>query len=298
MPFSVFAEDVYDVILFWGQSNMVGTAGTRTCNDNKTELNHVDSNLTSLGASKFSEKTGIPISIVNKYTTMGHVDVPLISNTVYSYLYTSNKIVSLEKNTQIIGENLYAHLNSNKVTFKSTTNASGLLSARKSHGTNIIPWFGKTYYEKTGHKVIAVFVAVGSQQIGFFLPHNDNASSTSVVDTNNERYMYEAMIASYKGAIQYLQAHNMKIGNKFHVVFQGEANVTKAVSDKSTQWRAQYENIHKNLKRELGLEFGVIIKTSTTVGRSGEAVEIVHQAQNSTISANSDVILGSDYSYK
>ena len=31
LPLSVHAEDIYDVVLFWGQSNMRGAAGSGKC---------------------------------------------------------------------------------------------------------------------------------------------------------------------------------------------------------------------------------------------------------------------------
>ena len=90
-PRIVYAEDVYDVILFWGQSNMVGSVGNKTCADDKIEREHVDTNFTNLGAETFASKTGISSTIVGKYTTMGHVDVPITDNTVYEYSYLENK---------------------------------------------------------------------------------------------------------------------------------------------------------------------------------------------------------------
>ena len=58
-------DDIYDVILFWGQSNMVGY-GVPVEYNNKEKP--VDSRLASLGIDDFSERSGIEKEIPNMHS--------------------------------------------------------------------------------------------------------------------------------------------------------------------------------------------------------------------------------------
>lgn len=295
-PYDVFAvtNNVYDVILFWGQSNMVGSCGGHTCTDGKIGEESEDARLVSLGASEFSKQSGIDLEIVNLYTTMGHVNVPVISGTVYEYLYNSNTLVEITKDTKYFGETLYTNSDSSgNVVFNATNNEDNVFAIQRSQGTNMAVWFAKTYYEKTGHKVIIVMAANGGEQIRHFLLHSSSDSNTTTTD---KQYIYEAMVAKYKAAIDYLNSKSMKIGNQFHIVFQGEADVSSAQSTGEVQWQEIYEYIHSLLKKNLGMQFGVIVETAYTVGLDKyNGAYLVNTSQEKTISSNSDVLLGSSY---
>ena len=285
------AKDIYDVILFWGQSNMVGTAGLYPSEK------VMDARLTKIGIDKFSNITNIDKEILRNYTKMNHVNVNVKDGTAYEYLYSSNSLVKISKDTEYLGETLKfasdgSLQKSNRVTYK---------AIEESYGTNMIPQFAKTYYEQTGHKVVAVFAANGGEEIAHFLPHNEVLLYSKSSDNNKKnQYIYEAMVLKYKAAIKYLEANNYKIGNKFYVAFQGGSNVPYIVNGTMT-WKDYYNifsKVHKNLRTNLDLDFGVIVETTYTVGyKVYDGVVGVHRAQESLISNNHDIILGSSYSW-
>ena len=77
LPYGVFAKaEVYDVVLFFGQSNMTGFAGKYTGDDSSDSRIGNDLNA-------FSNKTGINMDILNNYTAVNHVNVPIESGTAY-----------------------------------------------------------------------------------------------------------------------------------------------------------------------------------------------------------------------
>ena len=295
------SDDIYDVILFWGQSNMVGATGCeeRLSTDTKKGEDVIDQRLVNLGANAFSQKSGIDLEIVNNYDKMSHVNVNISSNTVFDYKYLSNSITPLSNNSSPVGENLYIQLNNGKVSFVSIVGES--FATNRACGTNMTEYFSKTYYEKTGHKVIIVHVANGGEEIAHFLPHNRVLEESQVLNSNlKNQYIYEAMIEKYNSAINYLNSHSMSIGRKFYVVFQGENDANYANTGRMTSQKYQnlFMEVHNNLKQELGLQFGVIVETSRTIGTCATTgVEIIHDAQESLINNNSDIFFGSSYSY-
>ena len=156
-PYDVFAKaEVYDVVLFFGQSNMTGNA---------SDINpdpRINNDL-----NDFSSKTGISMDILNNYTAINHVNVPIESGTAYEYL--ANKIDNsnmreITKDTIKLGEKIKEYKNNTFVTY--TDDSSHALE--ESYGTNMIPQFVKTYYEKTHRKLIVVMASNGGEEIGHF----------------------------------------------------------------------------------------------------------------------------------
>ena len=357
------SEDIYDVVLFWGQSNMVG----RCMKDFQLSeyTGSKDKKLIELGTTEFSNKSQIDIDIVEKYTRPDHVNVDIIPGTVYYFSYvpkdegasynSTNKtfdrnsmnmgLTPIFSNTLTIGEDIYYEISSsagcthkNKLTNQNYKNSSNgncaNATSEKSSGTNMIPQFGKTYYEKTGHKVVFVYAAIGGKVISRFLPyernkdeHNTvsktfngetyqgeynqwnayNATSGAVAITTSKydymRYTYEYMISSYKEAINYLTSNNMRIGKKFYVVMQGENDAGLANRNSQLRTKNEYKNllkeVHDDLKTELNLDFGVIAATSCTTGVCNlKTTDAIHGAQLELVNENNDIILGSDFAYK
>lgn len=294
IPQFVMAEDVYDVILFWGQSNMVGRAGKL---DKEKDY---DARVTSLGISGFSSAADIKMSIVKNYTALNHVSVPLEEGTAYEYRLSSDSLVELSSDTTSLGETLYAKKKNGKVTF--STKGSGTATVTPSAGTNMIPQFAYAYYKQTGHKVIAVMCAHNGMDIASFLPQ----SVISEYDGDEEFYMYDEMVAAYSGAISYLEEHDMQVGNKFYVVMQGEADVKTAnkyyLENNSLDYDDYYEKfmiVHNSLKEDLGLSFGVIAETAYTLGSNkAYGVEVIHLSQEKLALNNDDIVIGSTYAYK
>lgn len=294
-PNIVFAEeDIYDVILFWGQSNMVGFCGKNICSDGTKGEDSMDIRLEELGIEKFSQLSGIDIEIVKRYKTMGYVNVPMEENSVYEYNYSTDSLINITDKTRQVGEDLYPHIKTNgNVIFNTiSVDDNDILSTARSYGTNMTAWFAKTYYEKTGHKVIIVMGAIGGQKIESFLPHGAKKTATT---TTNKNYLFEAMTTKYESAINYLESHNMKVGNKFDIVMQGESNIHGTTSE---EWEQTYIYIHNKLKEKFGMKFSVIVQTSYTNGLGEyKYLNAINEAQNNVIKNNEDIILGSSYAW-
>lgn len=295
------SDDIYDVVLFWGQSNMSGWDGLYSSEHT------IDSRLTDLGINNFSQATGINVSILEKYDKMNHVSVDIPNGTVYEYLYGSNSLKEINANTSTLGENLRANVNGNSVTLENITRQSwsDYLALEESYGTNMVPQFAKKYYEETGHKVIAVMASNGGEEIAHFLPH-DQVSTYSKCkyycdEGNKEQYIYEALVLKYNAAVKYLEDHSMTIGNKIYAVFQGEndaVNINYGVMT-GDDYYDRYMTVHNNLKNDLGIQLGLIVETAYSLESPYyTGVLQIHDAQENLIKNNSDIILGSDYAYR
>ena len=246
-------NDIYDVILFWGQSNMVGYAGSynssscdttpgENCADSRIgSTTNINNNIFS--KKDFSKYSGISTEILDKYTAINHVDVPITEGTLYDYFYynaapggtcttnnykpegiTKEQIVPVTKDTKTIGEFLFSKDGKNFY----VGNCDAKYSIMASYGTNMMPWFGYEYYNNTKHKVIIVSAANGGEILNHFLPHGDkNGCENGICTTKDSQYLYEAMIMKYKGAISYIQKQGYTIGNKFDILFQGESDANR-----------------------------------------------------------------------
>lgn len=311
LPFSVYAKaEVYDVVLFFGQSNMTGYAGFNV-------MERLEDSRVSL--EDFSSRSGIDSSILDVYSSMNHVDVPVEEGTAYEYYMNSEDgssneghMVEITPYRYDFGENLKWNVESR--TFVGYENGEKFYASQFSYGTNMIPQFVKTYHELTGRKVVAVLVSNGGEEIAHFLPHDDvlvnsrykNDNADYVTQAKNQ-YIYEAMVAKYSSAIQYMNNHPEKyiIGKKFYIVFQGEADVkyingSVSGSEMTSQNYADlFTQVHNNLKADLGIEYGGIVETAHQIGNSMiDGVNGVNSAQKSLINNNSKIFLASDFPYK
>ena len=282
-------EDIYDVILFWGQSNMVGTSSSVA--ENRYNPSDLDS------VKNFSEITGIDQEILkNNGANRDYVNIEQEANTVFEYMYNSNSLEEIKGSRTSLGEHLYFSATDNNgyptnLTLDSDSPTWGNLSVQRSNGINMIPEFCKTYYKNTGHKVVAVFSAYGGQPIDRLLPYNDQDNGAS-----GNKYQYEAMKLKYQSAIQYMENNNLRIGRKIYVVFQGESDVWGNTS--TERYKDIFLRVHNNIKNDLGIQKGAICETSVTLGTETMAkVNQVHDAQEQLIAENDDIILGSSYSY-
>ncbi len=282
--FAVTSEDTYDVVLFWGQSNMVGYA-----KKNK-EDRYDPSDEASVEA--YSKETGIDKSILSKNgATRNEITIPQEEGTVFEYLYSKDTLQEINANTKSLGETLYYQYdsNGNLTELGTTANASEMAAMSSSKGINMIPEFGNIWYKNTGHKMVAVFCAYGGQRIEQFLPRTD-----SDYPTENQRYMYEAIKTKWNAAIAYLDKNNYKIGNKLYVVCQGENNIL----DSKDEYKNKFIKVHNNMKNDLGITVGAIAETSTKIGSPTLTnVNNKHMAYEELIEENDDIILGSSYAY-
>lgn len=281
---NVYAGDTatYDVILFFGQSNMQGCMSDeneRFDNENKEQLEN------------YAQKSGIDIDILQNTTKMNYTRIEQQPSTIYEYKYITNNLEEVSADTQILGELLTYNKNTKKLEAFSEGKFGTLLVSK---GINIIPEFCRTYYERTGHKVVIVMGAVSGQRIERFLPVSD----IDYTGSNSPIYMYEGIVEKYQSAISYLQENGYTIGNKLWVSCQGESNVAAGTS--KSEYQRIFLKVHNNLKNDLGITKGAIIQTSTEIGAVGRYsnVEIIHQAQEAIIEENNDIILGSSYPYE
>ena len=282
--FAVTSEDTYDVVLFWGQSNMLGYA------KNNKEDRYDPSDEASVEA--YSKETGIDKGILSKNgATRNEITIPQEEGTVFEYLYSKDTLQEINADTKSLGETLYYQYdsNGNLTELGTTANASGMAAMANSNGINMIPEFGNIWYKNTGHKMVAVFCAYGAQKIEQFLPRTD-----SDYPTENQRYMYEAIKTKWNATIAYLNKNNYKIGNKLYVVCQGESNIL----DSKDEYKNKFIKVHNNMKNDLGITVGAIAETSTKIGSPTLTnVNNKHMAYEELIEENDDIILGSSYAY-
>ena len=238
-PVKADSNLIYDVVLFWGQSNMVGYAGIKEPEKQRdTRYDYTDNN----SIKRFASETQISPMLLQNSTQMNYTKINQTSQTAYEYLYESNTLKELDSSTNIIGEKLKYDVNT-KTMLSNQTPAS----LEKSCGTNMIPQFCKQYYEKTGHGVIVIFAANGGEKIENFLP-SDNPNYG---DSKEDKHLYESMTLKYNSAIKYLENNNYNIGSKLYVVFQGETNtkVQNEITDEEAEnVKRKYIENYKTMK--------------------------------------------------
>ena len=245
-----------------------------------------------------------------------HVDIDIENDTVYEYKHNystgEGKLVPINSNTVTLGEKYGVRITDSGISMTNYCAGCGdIYSLQQSKGTNIIPAFAQKYYELTGHKVIVILGAHDAQQIASFLPHDEiNPNELSYPD-NADYYLYESITSLYSNAIKYAENKNLKIGHKFYVVFQGESDSTSSHKKLSSskqdydtlyqelikKYKDTFKKVHNYLKKDLNLEFGVVIETARELGSYLDGVEIVHTAKVELANENSDIILGSSYAY-
>ena len=278
-------EDIYDIILFWGQSNMSGSVG------GKQEETTPDKRMLS------QENTGISQSILNNTTAMNHVNVAVKMGTAYDFQYSklsSDPLVPILSTTKTLGEGLKYK----RGKLVAANDAKASLS--ESQGTNMIPQFCSTYYAKTGHKVIAVMATHNGKPISAFLPTDSSLNPYKF-------YTYEATKMKYNAAVAYAESKGYKIGSKFWVGYQGESDVENIVTDEDVEsYIKKYKLLSDTFSKELGTEFGFLVE-SASLFRSNSSkipasvmkqVKLVNVAQKKIVSRNDNIMLGSDFPYR
>ena len=208
--------DIYDVILFFGQSNMVGytTHAKETRFDPK--------NITSV--ENFSKMSGISKDILkNVGEYRDQVKTVQQPGTVYMYKYSTNSFEEITTSistadTISLGEQLYwkydgnGKLNLTTVYQNPDSDGTDRQASGSSEGLNMIPQFCQTYYNNTGHKVIAVMNAVGGVPIDAFVPGDYTSSSVS-----RTYRLYEPMAEQWNSAINLLK-ENKNFSNLFYII--------------------------------------------------------------------------------
>ena len=257
--YAVWSEKV-DLVLFFGQSNMVGSVGDtgsvkeyrlekKYTNENELK-NQKEQNLRMNERRKDNRNLSglIDDDIISQYKTMNYVSVDVPSGVAYEYKINSKNngyLKEINSETKNLGEYLKYDPNTKKLNYKSFNYTvttyykdkkiySSAISLKKSQGTNMIPEFAKIYNKETNHKMVAVLGAYGGRPISSFLPN----SYERIKYTNNGKveyknvhfYIYESLKTKYKAAEEYLLKNGYTIENKFYVVFQGCSDSTKSRS--------------------------------------------------------------------
>ena len=205
-------SDVYDIILFWGQSNMVSWANTEgEMPDGFKDIYN------------FSKETDIDADILERTKSTSLVNTPIEDDTAYIYKYLSNSFDEITSTTYILGDGFdksdYRDGKIHGLTYNPSTGklekyvqgTSEHISIQTTENVNMIPEFCRTYYERTGHKVIAVTGAVGGAPIESFLPKSD--SNHKINDDTD--YMYEAIKENFNGAVSLANSEGYNIGGKY-----------------------------------------------------------------------------------
>lgn len=276
-------SDIYDVILFWGQSNMVGYCGIKQ-NERFKDVRYDFTNLNDVD--KYSKISGIDKMILSVSQQMNWIQIKPKHNTAFEYIYSSDSLIQITDNTKVLGENLKYNAIRNKMEIP----VDKSFSIQRSYGTNMIPQFCKTYYEKTGHKVVAVLAANGGEKIANFLPITD-----SDYGDESGQMIYESMIEKYRAAINHMEQNNLNVGNRIWVAFQGEADVRRT---SLVDYKRLFQKVHNNLKKDLNITKGAIIETSHAIGTDlFSQVNKINKAQKQLALENNDIIIGSSYAY-
>lgn len=288
-PVYATEEDVYDVILFWGQSNMTGYAGKyeiERTDDKQAEINKI-------GIDKYSKITGIRKEILENTVSTAYTKVEQIPGTAFEYIYSEDggSLQELNADTKRLGQYLTYNPTTGLLEVYNKEKHDGKYSLQKSAGTNMIPQFCKQYYKRTHRKVVAVMCANGGEKIANFLPANDKNYGDS-----NKQYIYEAMVAKYKSAIAYLEENGYKIGNKYYVVSQGGSDAMQ------TTWNEYdyveiFEKVHNNIKKDLGITKGAMVYSGITIGKKGFYAPLIklYKQQKAVVARNDDIIAGSNF---
>ena len=274
--YAIWAEDI-DLVLFFGQSNMVGYTGMYKYEQETKDTRDI---------SKY-----IDSDIIKEYKTFNYVSVQVSENIAFDYKINSKNEGTLEmitSKTKTLGEkSIYIN---NKLRY--SKKGDKYYSLLPSYGTNMIPQFAKTYYEETGNKMVSVMASNGGEPIRNFFPSTDS-------EYNDEQHIYEAAKEKYLSAIEYLENNGYRVVNRFYVMYQGCSDATEELS-KDNLYYDSYMKVHNYLKKDLGLSFGVIVETSWKINEKNDVdnyVKKIHEEQEKLIKNNKDIILGSDLGY-
>ena len=274
--YAIWAEDI-DLVLFFGQSNMVGYTGMYKYEQETKDTRDI---------SKY-----IDSDIIKEYKTFNYVSVQVPENVAFDYKINSKNEGTLEmitSKTKTLGEkSIYIN---NKLRY--SKKGDKYYSLLPSYGTNMIPQFAKTYYEETGNKMVSVMASNGGEPIRNFFPSTDS-------EYNDEQHIYEAAKEKYLSAIEYLENNGYRVVNRFYVMYQGCSDATEELS-KDNLYYDSYMKVHNYLKKDLGLSFGVIVETSWKINEKNDVdnyVKKIHEEQEKLIKNNKDIILGSDLGY-
>ena len=190
--YAIWAEDI-DLVLFFGQSNMVGYTGMYKYEQETKDTRDL---------TKFIDE-----DILKEYKTFSYVSVQIPENTAYDFrIDEKNKSVleMITSKTKTLGEkSIYID---NK--FRHSKKGDEYYSLLPSYGTNMIPQFAKTYYDETGNKMVSVMASNGGEPIANFLPSTNS-------EYKDNQHIYDAAKEKYLRAVEYLENNGYRVVNRF-----------------------------------------------------------------------------------
>lgn len=285
------SDPVWDIILFWGQSNMLGcAAGTQS------PFSAYADDLASLSAA-----SGIDVDILEATESARLANIPVPEKSVYEYDLLTDSLEELCTGdlTGITGtdENgLFAGITFDEETGTFAGNHEELAdkpAAKASVSTNMIPAFCTAWKQLTGHNVIVLFAAVGGVGVQAFLPMNHADYLPPVADSTVQySHIFEYIAASYQCAKNLAGRERLSLGGSYWVSCQGEGDIG------NSQYETYYREVTDCLSA-LGFQTGALVETSSTIGEAAyyPYVEKMHNYQVALSTESADICLGSSLDY-
>ena len=271
IPGRVFAKEyVYDIVLFFGQSNMTGM-----------DTNHYDAGIEDDVGFEYLYGTNELRLINDNIHSYGEYlkynpdtdDMTYVSDDDFSIQksYESNIIPSFAKN--------YYDLTGHRIIAVFTANGGEEIAHFLPHDRAWEISLSKTEASKNQY-IYEAMVKKYNSAVNYFTNYMNEYNS------NNE--------------------DKISIGSKFYVSFQGETDAAFLEQRKnlannytSDDYYERFLEVHNRLKEVCGIEFGALIETSYKLGDEKRyGVDEINKTQNNLISNNSDIILASDFPYK
>lgn len=297
-PTNTPSNDIYDIVLFFGQSNMNAWPETGASMPAEFSDRHA-----------YAVESGIDEDILNWTVSTSFVSIPIKESTGYIYKYLSNSLEMITPNTVICGdgfensgyigdiyENSYGGLkyNPDTKTLEQFHIGDPYISIQTSPNQNMIPEFCRRYNELTGHKVIAVTCAVGGAPIECFLPA-DNPNNYYNRRGATQHYMYEGLVLNFNAAVKYAADNNLTIGSKYWICFQGEGNLD---DNSMNTYYDHFLEVKNNMSRDIGTERGLIVYTSGEIGCEAGYGNVLKMHDIQTLLAeNPDISIGSSFDW-
>lgn len=284
------ASKVYDILLFWGQSNMLGcAAGTQSPFFGETDL------------AALSLASGIDEDILEATVSARLSNIAVPEKSVYEYNLLTDSLEELHTGDLIgiTGTDAYGAYAG--ITWDETAQAfrgfheelADKPAAKASASTNMIPAFCAAWKQLTGHDVIVLFAAVGGVGVQAFLPMNHADYLPPVADSTVQySHIFEYIDASYLGAKNLAARSGYQIGGSYWVSCQGEGDIG------NLSYETYYREVTSCLDA-LGFAEGALVETSSTIGEAKyyPYVEKMHIYQETLGTESADICLGSTLDY-
>lgn len=284
------ASKVYDILLFWGQSNMLGcAAGTQSPFAGETDL------------TALSSASGIDEDILEATVSARRANIAVPEDSVYEYNLLTDSLEELHTGdlTGITGTDANGAYSG--ITWDEEAGAfrgyheelADKPAAKTSASTNMIPAFCAAWKQLTGHDVIFLFAAVGGVGIQAFLPMDHADYLPPVADSTVQySHIFEYIAASYQGAKNLAARSGYKIGGSYWVSCQGEGDIG------NPSYETYYREVTDCLD-VLGFTEGALVETSSTIGEAVyyPYVETMHTYQETLGTESADICLGSTLDY-